>query len=312
MRWQPSLALVLQARPSLKERGSGQTAIVELYQWNFHTSTCDKWVLPRARSSRQSLHTRVCMYMSQRMPVDRATCCDHERAQTTENAKGYVRTHVLRLGECSFLLVGPEIVEHKLRDPTAILCRSCQQDLSAGRTAEHKASCQYSQDIPPNTPKNYLLCSGFRGKQPKVRRALLAGFPKGARTAKAHPFALLTLAQWRHVRTDCIPRAVLQSDWSATVRVVDDLPRGRGEITPDYRWQPCQARMRVGFRIAFSARDRLHKCQRHLNVNACASEGEKGLFFTRPFSPSLAHALTFKWRWHLCSPLSRMRLRVRL
>ena len=63
------------------------------------------------------------------MPVDRATCCAHERAQTTENAKGYVRTHVLRLGECSFLLVGPEIVEHMLRDPTAILCRSCQQDL---------------------------------------------------------------------------------------------------------------------------------------------------------------------------------------
>ena len=35
--------------------------------------------------------------------MDRAACCAHERALSTENTKGYVRTHVLRLGECSFL-----------------------------------------------------------------------------------------------------------------------------------------------------------------------------------------------------------------
>ena len=56
--------------------------------------------------------------------VDRANCCAHERALTTENAKGYVRTRA----EARRVLVssaGSEIVEHMLRDPTAILCRSC-------------------------------------------------------------------------------------------------------------------------------------------------------------------------------------------
>ena len=39
-------------------------------------------------------------------------------------------------------------------------------------------SCQFSQDIPSNTPETTCVCSGFRGKQPKVRGALLAAFAK--------------------------------------------------------------------------------------------------------------------------------------
>ena len=63
------------------------------------------------------------------MPVDdRATCYAHERAPTTENAKGYVRTRA-EARRVLISLVGPEIIEHMFRDPTAILCISCQRDL---------------------------------------------------------------------------------------------------------------------------------------------------------------------------------------
>ena len=61
---------------------------------------CEKWVLPRARRAR----TRAYACRSS-MPVDRAACCAHERV-LSENSKGYVRTHELRLGGCLFLWRG--------------------------------------------------------------------------------------------------------------------------------------------------------------------------------------------------------------
>ena len=95
----------------------------------FHTSTyfgCDKWVLPRARSSRQSLHTRVaCRTVNAGGP---SYLCSRTCTEYRERKR-------LRVDSCAearrvlVLLVGPEIVEHMLRDSTAILCRSCQRDL---------------------------------------------------------------------------------------------------------------------------------------------------------------------------------------
>ena len=89
-------------------------------------------------------------------------------------------------------------------------------------TAEHKSSfANIEKTSRPTVQKTTCVCSGFRGKQPKVRGALLTAFAKGSRAA----FALLTLAQLGVVRTDCIPRAVLQSDWS-TIIVAEYTGRG--------------------------------------------------------------------------------------
>ena len=56
--------IVSLARPSLKERGSGQTATVELYipmkfSHPHNYFGCDKWVLSRARSSCVRARTRA-------------------------------------------------------------------------------------------------------------------------------------------------------------------------------------------------------------------------------------------------------------
>ena len=62
-------------------------------------------MLPRARSSRSKL-AHAHMHVAVNYGGPSSTCCAHEHALTTGNAKGYVRTHVLRLGECSFLWWG--------------------------------------------------------------------------------------------------------------------------------------------------------------------------------------------------------------
>ena len=70
-------------------------------------------------------------------------------------------------------------------------------------------------------PRNTTcICSGFRAKQPKPCAALLAALANGSEAARAtFPFAFGT-----SLCADYIPRAVLQSDWSATI-VAEDTGR---------------------------------------------------------------------------------------